>query len=166
MGNVTAVVNIKEAMELFERITIQKQKVIFNSALRRIMKPLVAQSAANFRGDFDVATGRTIKSLGSMLYRKKIGIATGMRLKYLKQPDGTTKGIYEGYYGRFLNTGTKDRYTKKGQYRGKIKASLWFDDPAERLIAKGGSQFADAVIYAINKAASRKGGIVYRQPGE
>lgn len=159
---VIAVVNIREAMELFERIETRKQRVIFNSALRRIMKPLIAESTANFRSDFDVTTGRTIKSLGSMLYRKKLGIATGMRLKYLRGEGSSPVGIYEGWYGRFLNTGTKDRYTKKGYFRGKIDPTFWFDDPAERLISKGGSQFADAVIYAINKAASRKGGIVLR----
>lgn len=144
MSNIL-IVDIHQALNLFDSLEYKKQRNILNSALRGVMAPIMTQAKASFSSSFRKRTGQGVRSIGSMLYRRSTGIAGGARVK----------GTFKGYYGRFLDQGTVQRYRKNGASTGKLKPSLWFQSVGASKSGQAGRELETAVIAALNKAINK-----------
>lgn len=134
--------NFKEAETLFSNLDYNKQKNVLKSAVRQTIKPVLTLSRRNLRANTNSITGNAYKSLGINSYRRKVGMVVGARIK---QP-------YVGYYSKFLDSGTVDRYHKKNRkYIGKIKPNNFFEDAVQSSNVMNGESLQKNVIQAINK---------------
>jgi len=139
------VVNTAQAEALFDSLNINKQKNILRSAIRKAINPVLQEAKSNFKNEFQTHTGEGFKSLGLQMYRKRIGVAVGARIK----------APFKGYYARFLDTGTKERFRKVAGGKvstGKIKPSLFFNSAASARQGQAGKDLETGVIAALNKA--------------
>ena len=141
-GSVQLIVNTQQAAQLFDNLDIKKQSNILRAAVRRALKPVLQDAQSNFSGDFQKNTGEGYRSLGVSMYRKNIGGAVGARIN----------GTFNGYYAKFLDTGTRARFRKDGTSTGKINPSLFFNSAAASREGKAGEDLANGVIAALNKA--------------
>lgn len=145
-SNTQMVVDIRQAEQLFANLAINKQKNVLRSAVRKAINPALQEAKRNFKSDFAQGTGGGFASLGLQMYRRQIGAAIGARIS----------GGKKGWYARFLDTGTKERFQKKtGKSTGKINPSLFFNSVASARQGQAGSDLETAVIWALNKAISR-----------
>ena len=144
-GSLQVIVNTQQAAQLFDNLNVKQQSNILRAAVRRALKPVLQESQSNFSGDFQKNTGEGYRALGVAMYRKNIGGAVGAR----------TTGNFNGYYDKFLDTGTKARFRKNGASTGKINPSLFFNSPASSRVNKAGDDLANGVIAALNKAIER-----------
>ena len=167
-----AVVDIRDAERLFNLLEVKQQKNVLRSAIRHALKPILRETQANFKADFGTdGTGGGYKSLGVSMFRKSIGGTVGARLNSLAGELTKSKNYrlsnpgksyvtqkYKGYYARYLDIGTAPRFMKTNKtgkgYRGRLKPSLFFSDPAFKREGKAAEDLANGVIYALDYAAT------------
>lgn len=141
--NVKIVTNFKEANELFESLNLTKKKAVLRSAMREALKPVLVEAKASYKSEINSKTGQGFRSLGTALVGKSsdIGVGTGARVK----------GGYSGWYVKFQNAGTDDRYHKNGKWVGKIKPTSFFSKVAESKQDDVVNNAADNLINTLNR---------------
>jgi len=115
------VIDISEVEAVFQSLNQKQLRAVLNPAIRKVMNPVLHDAQINFRMDFNSRTGNAYKSLGISPYRKTIGLGVGARIR----------GENKGWYARFLNDGTAERFrkTKKGLVStGRIIGKPFFTD--------------------------------------
>jgi len=109
-------INISELERFFNDLKLVDQRKIFAAGFRKAANPLKNKMQALV----PVKTGNLRRSIGSSIARDEIALYVGTKIG----------GANDGWYGHFLEEGTKDRYRKDGSETGKIKgkhfASLAF----------------------------------------
>ena len=135
------IADISQAQALFDNLDINKQKNIIRAAIRNAMAPVLSGARSNFKTDFENRTGKAFDSLGLQMYRRGLGAAVGARLS----------GGHRGFYAKFLDIGTKQRFKKSGATTGKIHPSLFFNENAAAKMGKATEDLADSVIFILNK---------------
>ena len=168
-GDVRAmiIVDSSEAMALFDLLPIDKQKNILKSAVRKALIPILNEAKQNFQAKFNQNSGKGLESLGIQMMRDRIGGAVGSRIiskagemkKYrlAKASGGESHVIqkYGGYYGRFLDSGTNERFTKKGKSNGILTKSDFFTSVTESRVNSATEDLTNGVIFALNSAINR-----------
>ena len=124
MSSGVKITGMKELNQVMSGLKKFNQHKIMGSVLYKASKPMMtaqkqiaAQKTTRRTGNLDTSIGRMKVS---MKKAAEIGtVRVGPRIG----------GRYKGYHGHLIEFGTKDRYTKKGAYRGR-GPSLPFVAPA------------------------------------
>ena len=140
-NGVRVIVDISEAEKLFDSLDVRKQNNIIRSAIRKSLTPILQASKDAFKSEFDTHAGKAYDSLGLQMFRRGLGAAIGARVNKK----------HTGYYPRFLDLGTKQRFKKSGATTGKIHPSLFFNSNASAKDGKAAEDLADSIIWALNK---------------
>ena len=147
-----ATIDISEVERVFNCLNEKQLKSLLNPAIRKVLNPIIKDAQVNFRMDFNRLSHSTkqhapdaaYKSLLVSPYRKTIGMGAGASIR----------GKNQGYYARFLNDGTAERFrkTKKGRVStGKITAKPFFSDAVKGNESNIESSLEDNVIRAIER---------------
>lgn len=140
--------DFSEIDKIFDNLNSKQLKQVLNPAIRKTLNPIIATAKSNFSLTFKTRTGKALKSLGVSPYRRTIGLGAGARIK----------GQFVGYYARFLDGSTKERFrtTKSGKRAstGKITASNFFTNAVKSNEASVESNLEQNVINQINKMIS------------
>lgn len=115
------------------------------SAMRQAANVVRRAGVANLRQRLKWSDGTTGSLLlQSRVYRRKkqMAVAAGFR-----RPQGS--------HAHLVDLGTGPRYTKKGQYRGKMPANFFWTDAAKQNEDKVQTAFLDAVERAITRILTK-----------
>ena len=138
------IINDKQLLELFKELNINEQNKIINMGLRKAAKPIIDQAKQNYlsRRKNKSTTGYSDFNSSFKVEPRKnkdvIGVKVGV--KYVDKT-----GRKNWYKYRWIEWGTKDRYTKlrknglfgsqkingAGKFKGKIDATHFFYDAVE-----------------------------------
>lgn len=109
---------LPQMQQLFNTLRGSQANSIFNSAFRKVSKPLIKDARSNLTAS--KRTGNLRRSIGAKAIRGKAGLIIGAR----------TFGKHKGYAGRILDNGTVERFrkTKLGKRisTGKVKPTKYF----------------------------------------
>jgi len=107
-------IDISEVEAMFQSLNSKQLKSVLNPAIRKVLNPIIRDAQVNFRMDFNRSANKSkqhnpdaaYKSLLVSPYRRTIGLGAGASIR---KPN-------KGYYARFLNDGTAERFrtTKRG----------------------------------------------------
>ncbi len=88
-------------------------------------------------------TGNLMRSIAPRVKRRKLGALAGFR-----RPMGN--------HSHLLDRGTKDRYTKKGAYRGRMKATLFWAQTHDSDMSKAVTEVVTGIEKAVNRIKQRQ----------
>jgi len=120
---------IKVLQDFFDDLSRQDQKKIFTHGYRRAARPLVAMAKVTapigrprmIKGKLHMP-GTLMRSVGTIEVPDEVAILVGAKLS----------GANKGWYGRFIEGGTKVRFrnrkNKNGGTTGRMTASHWFEN--------------------------------------
>lgn len=138
----------KELRDALNQIGTKQAESIMRGAFRRVARPLVKTMKANLKPHDRTKNLR--RSIGTAAIRGRVGITIGAR----------TFGRYKGYAGFILNDGTKNRFTHKGAYRGRMGSSNFFTKAISvnetKVLASLNKEFRDSIQRYIDKADRRR----------
>lgn len=81
-------------------------------------------------------------------FSRKVNVKQSAGYAGFKRPDGAAAHL--------LDRGTKDRYTKKGFYRGRITKDLFYTDAVQANGDKALQTLCDSIELSINRILNRK----------
>ena len=114
---------LPQLQQLFKKLRGSQVNSIFNSAFRKVSKPIIKNAKSNLTAR--KRTGNLSKSIGAKPIRGQAGLVIGAR----------TFGKNKGYAGHILDKGTVNRYrkTKSGKRvsTGKVKPTKYFRKAVE-----------------------------------
>ena len=146
----TKLFNIKELDRVFDGLKDGSQRSVIISALRRASKPILADAKSNLRSDTKIGSGNLINCIGVITMRKVAGIQVGVR----------KTAPWKAWYGRLINSGTKERFRKtKSGVRvstGKLDATNFFTDAYNKNTNIVADDFSNQMIISFDKFIKRK----------
>lgn len=101
----------KEAYAIMEQLSVQMQKTILKTALRKSAKPMLDAAKAKV----PVSSGELKKKLKTVGFKKvnsKTEVAVAIKHVFGKN---NKKGTVNEFYGKFVHEGTKDRKAQKNK---------------------------------------------------
>lgn len=135
-------INSTELQKLFFELKDNIQIKVLNTAFRKSGKIILDTAKINFNS--------TKKGLSKTGYA---GFSSSFKSKPLKEDVGMVFGMQhrEGYKYRFLNFGTKERFTRYSNLsRGVIKPSKFFTDAVKAKADKAQSMLSDEIIKSLD----------------
>lgn len=134
--------------KVFQKIALlstlsEKDKAI-NSGLRKASTIIKRYGRTSFRTNHKSKTGNLLKSIGTLIKRKRIGSLTGFR-----------RGVKGGNHAHLIDSGTERRYTKRGYYRGKISGSNFWRKAVVQSETQAVNALYDGIDAAINKILTK-----------
>ena len=123
----------------------EKDKAV-KAGLRKGAQVLVRGGRKRLRSsllDNRKGTGNLMRSIAPRVKRRKLGALAGFR-----RPMGN--------HSHLLDRGTKDRYTKKGAYRGRMKATLFWAQTHDSDMSKAVTEVVTGIEKAVNRIKQRQ----------
>lgn len=117
------IVNIERVYALVDELKAVDRNRAIRSGMIEGAKVLVRLGRKNLRARNDEHTGNLLQSMRWKSARNSLAVYAGFERSYKFQ---ALKGV--GNHAHLVDRGTKDRYTKKGYYRGKMPASYFWTD--------------------------------------
>lgn len=114
MGNFKFTLNEAEyaaVMRKLEQLSDVEHRTVIRSAMKQAGQVLISAGKSSFLSRNKKKTGNLYRSFTSQFKKKNTGTLVGFR---------RGKGL--GNHAHLINYGTKDRWTNKGYYRGRIDA--------------------------------------------
>lgn len=142
--------NDDNLIRLFENLDTKRQRRTIENALKASGRIINKQAKQNFKlvkknksrtnySEFN----RMFKVQSKRPKPDELGVLVGMKHR-------------EGYKYRFIEHGTTDRYTRKGNYyRGKIERRGFFYDAVTQTKEKVKNSFSDNLIKTLNNVVKR-----------
>lgn len=140
-------INSNELQKLFFELTDTVQMRVLNAALRKSGKIFIDTAKVNFqstkKGFSKTNYSMFSKSFKSKPLKSDVGMLFGMEHR-------------EGYKYRFLNFGTKARYTKSSKrYTGVIKASNFFTNAVTSKRDEAQNMLSDEIIKSLERVVKK-----------
>lgn len=144
-------INSTELQKLFFDLQDKIQLKVLNTAFKKSGKIILDTAKVNFNA--------TKKGLSRTNYS---GFASSFKSKPLKENIGMVFGMQhrEGYKYRFLNFGTKKRYTRatKPRFTGIIQPSNFFTDAVRDKAETAQNSLSAEIIKSIENVVKKYGG--------
>ena len=115
--------NIERVYALVDELKGVDQNRAIRSGMIQGAKVFTRLGRKNLRARNDEHTGNLLQSMRWKSARNSLAVYAGFERSYKFQ---ALKGV--GNHAHLVDRGTKDRYTKKGYYRGKMPASYFWTD--------------------------------------
>lgn len=123
--------NIERVYALVDELKGVDRNKAIRSGMIQGAKVFTRLGRKNLRARNDEHTGNLLQSMRWKSARNSLAVYAGFERSYKFQ---ALKGV--GNHAHLVDRGTKDRYTKKGYYRGKMPASYFWTDTRN----EGGSE--------------------------
>lgn len=131
---------LAETNRKLRRLSNIEREAVVAQAVKEGAQIISRQTRKNVATLLKKRTGNLYRSV-SVLTRKKIGVAYA----------GFKRGKGGGSHAIFFEHGTKDRYTKAGAYRGKVKAY----ELQKRSVDKKADKVLQTMLGSIEKSINR-----------
>ena len=115
--------NIERVYALVDELKGVDQNRAIRSGMIQGAKVFTRLGRKNLRARNDEHTGNLLQSMRWKSARNSLAVYAGFERSYKFE---ALKGV--GNHAHLVDRGTKDRYTKKGYYRGKMPASYFWTD--------------------------------------
>ena len=115
--------NIERVYALVDELKGVDRNRAIRSGMIQGAKVFTRLGRKNLRARNDEHTGNLLQSMRWKSARNSLAVYAGFERSYKFQ---ALKGV--GNHAHLVDRGTKDRYTKKGHYRGKMPASYFWTD--------------------------------------
>lgn len=140
-------VNAGELNKLFLELQTSVQIKVLEGAFRKAGKPILTTAKSNFnatkQGLSRTGYAMLSKAFKAKVMKKEIGMVFGMQHR-------------EGYKYRFLNFGTKERFTRKnGRFSGVIKPSKFFTNAVESTAGTVQSTLSKEIILSLERTVKK-----------
>jgi hypothetical protein len=117
------IVNIERVYALVDELKAVDRNKAIRGGMIQGAKVFTRLGRKNLRARNDEHTGNLLQSMRWKSARNSLAVYAGFERSYKFQ---ALKGV--GNHAHLVDRGTKDRYTKKGYYRGKMPASYFWTD--------------------------------------
>ena len=140
--------NTEEQQKLFTELQTSVQISVLNAAFKRAGKPIIDQAKSNFYA--------IKKDKSSDNYA---GFDKAFKMTALKKDIGMIIGLKhaEGYKYRFIEYGTKERFTKgKGaHFTGVINPTKFFENAVEQKGEESQNMLSDEIVLSLERCVKR-----------
>lgn len=117
------IVNIERVYALVDELKAVDRNKAIRGGMIEGARVLVRIGKNNLRSRNDEHTGNLLQSMRWKSARNSLAVYAGFERSYKFE---ALKGV--GNHAHLVDRGTKDRYTKKGYFRGKMPASYFWTD--------------------------------------
>ena len=140
-------INAADLQKLFLELTDNIQMKVLNDAFKKSGKVIIDTAKSNFKstkkGFSKTNYSMFNKSFKSKALKKDVGMIFGMQHR-------------EGFKYRFLNFGTKERFTKsKKRFTGVIKASNFFTDAVTSKSGDAQSMLSNEIVLSLDRVVKK-----------
>lgn len=132
------VVDDKQILDLFKDLSPKKQKTAHKNALKKSANILVRQAKRNLQEVTDKAKSKATNIKNNWNFKKhKSGKVTfkslqdGIKASVAQDAESAKVHIMGDFRLKWFELGTKERYTKKGYYRGRMQPTYFFKKAKE-----------------------------------
>lgn len=128
--------NLKEIDKLFEALLLTEKEgnSLKLGSMKAAFTPIIKEARSNLDSSVSKRSGNLRKSIGTIGKSRPSGVyvAAGAKIK--------------GRHFHIINSGTKERFTKRGVSRGSVPGFLFFDNAVTKHLGK----FAEYMQVAFN----------------